>query len=150
MVYGQVTKPERKRQKRKRPVILTIVCFLLFARVILIAFLVVFLFVGVSNTGDEGPLYQVLGFTYTLALAGLDLFLLIAAVGLWLLKPWAWQWNMIIMGFLLVTGLWIHFTSASSLFNDLTLLLNILIVFYLVNNDVRELFVSTGRTIDRI
>jgi len=150
MVHGQDTTPEQLHQKRKRPVILTIVCFLLFARVILIAFIVPFLFLGVSNMGSEGLLYQVLGAAYTLTLAGLDLFLLITAVGLWLLKPWAWQWNMMVMGFLLVTGLWIHFTSASTLLNDLTLLLNIMIVFYLVNNDVRELFVSPRRTIDRI
>lgn len=100
--------------------------------------------------GSEGLLYQALGAAYTLTLAGLDLFLLITAVGLWLLKPWAWQWNMMVMGFLLVTGLWIHFTSASTLLNDLTLLLNIMIVFYLVNKDVRELFISPRRTIDRI
>jgi hypothetical protein len=150
MVQGLEAKPDLKHQRRKRPIILTIVCFLLFARVMLIAFLVAFLFMGVSNPGVREPLSQVLGVAFTLVLAGLDVFLLIAAVGLWLLKTWAWQWNMMIMGFLIVTGLWIHFTSASSLINDLTLLLNILIVFYLVHNDVRELFVSVRGTIERI
>jgi len=84
-----------------------------------------------------------------LILTGLDVFLLIAAIGMWLLKPWAWQWNMMVMGFLLVTGLWIHFTSASSLTNDITLLLNIMIVFYLVQSDIRELFIDARETIVR-
>ena len=146
MIHWPDVEPVRKRRKRKRPVILTIVSFLLFVRVFFIAILVAILFLGVTNTGGEEPLSQVLGVALTLLLAGLDIFLLIAAVGMWLLKAWAWQWNMMVMGFLLVTGLWIHFTSASSLSNDLTLLLNILIVFYLVHDDVRGLFIETRET----
>ena len=40
-----------------------------------------------------------------------------------------------------MSGLWLHFNAAErSPTSDLTLALNILIVFYLVQNDVRELF----------
>jgi hypothetical protein len=52
-----------------------------------------------------------------------------------------------IIGVLLVLDLWTHFTSASSLLGDLELLLNIMIVIYLVQNDVRELFVDARETI---
>ena len=138
---------EVQQQKRKRPIILTIVCILLFLRVLLSAIFVTFLFLGILNSGGLDLLSEVLGATFALALAGLAVLLLIAAIGLWLLRPWAWRLNMMLMGLLLVLGLWTHFTSASSLIGDLELLLNIMIVFYLVQNDVRELFVDARRTI---
>lgn len=143
MIQGLDVKPERKRQKRKRPIILKIVCILLFLRVAFIAILVTFLSLGITFFEKEEPLSQVLGAGITLAVAGLGVFLLIAAIGLWQLQPWAWRLNVMIMGFLLVSDLWTHFANASNLENDLSLLLNILIVFYLVYPEVRGLFSAT-------
>ena len=128
-------------EKQKRPLILTIVTLLLFVRVIFVAALTVFGFVGLMTT--EIPMNilgaeQVLGVIF---LFGITLLLLTAALGLWLLRPWAWQMNMIILGFYLIINLYTDNNKVGILGNDVTMLLNILIVFYLVQKDVRLLFV---------
>ena len=139
--------PKVQQQKRKRPIILTIVCTLLLLHVLLAAIFVTLLFLGISNSDGLVLLDEILGAAFALALAGLAILLLIAAIGLWLMRPWAWRLNMMLMGLLLILGLWSHFTSPSSLISDLELLLNIMIVFYLVQNDVRELFIDARGTI---
>jgi hypothetical protein len=139
--------PDVQQKKRKRPIILTIVCILLFLRVLLAANFLTLLFLGILNSDGLNLLSEVVGVTFALAEAGLAVLLLIAVIGLWLLRPWAWRLIMMIIGVLLVLDLWTHFTSASSLLGDLELLLNIMIVIYLVQNDVRELFVDARETI---
>jgi hypothetical protein len=149
MLPGSELETGRNQRKRKRPIILTIVCILLFVRILLAGMILAVLLMGITYTGGEELLSQALGAGFILALTCLCLFILIAVIGLWKLRPWAWQLNMMIIGFLLVTGLWTHFAvSASNRVNDLTLLLNIIIVFYLVQTDVRELFITENRTID--
>jgi hypothetical protein len=90
----------------------------------------------------SGTLQEIAEVLLAALLVGLIILLIVAAIGLWLLRPMAWALNMIVMGFLLVIGLWFHFSEQSGLTNDAGLLLNVLIVFYLVQPDVRALFVS--------
>jgi hypothetical protein len=128
--------------KPKRPLILTIVVLLLLVRAIYLASVmaatILFLFAGQGS----GMLLQIPELLLTILMFVIALLLLAAAIGLWLMRPMAWTLNMIIMGFLLIVGLWIHFTDQAGLVNDAGILLNVLIVFYLVQPDVRALFVS--------
>jgi hypothetical protein len=127
--------------KPKRPTILTIVILLLFARVLFFIVLLVFaVYALVSGQGLEISLglSEVLIIVLLFFLA---MFLLVAAIGLWQLRPKAWAVNMLIMGFLLIVGLWIHFSDQAGLVNDLGLLLNVLLVLYLAQPDVRALFI---------
>ena len=128
--------------KPKRPLILRIVTLLLFARVILLIIITAIGVAGILLVNQEGVGLEIQQITVELALAGLTLVMLVAAVGMWLLRPWAWQMNMVILGFYLVVDLWLHYSEQAGLVNDVTLLLNILIVFYLVQKDVRRLFVN--------
>ena len=132
--------------KPKRPLILTIVVLLLLARVIYLGTTMGLLFLFSFASQGSGYSASVTDVLLGIALFGLTLFLLVAVIGLWQLRPAAWALNMLIMGFLLIVGLWIHFTDQAGLVNDAGLLLNILIVFYLVQPDVRALFVP--RTVD--
>jgi hypothetical protein len=51
--------------------------------------------------------------------------------------------NMILMGFFLIGGIWLHFTQSDNrLINDLGMALNIVTVFYLIQGEVRHLFIS--------
>ncbi len=128
--------------KPKRPLILTIVALLLFARVILIGAITAVAFYGMISTKTPGTIIGVQDVALELFMVALTLVLFVAALGLWLLRPWAWQMNMIILGFYLIIDLWNHNSETAGLGNDATLLLNILIVFYLVQKDVRTLFNS--------
>ncbi len=65
------------------------------------------------------------------------------AVGMWRLRPWAWRLTIITAGVLLVIDLWGYFESDRNILESLGLLLNILIVFYLAQTDVRRLFAAT-------
>ena len=132
--------------KPKRPLILTIVVLLLLARVVYMGAVVVFTLLLLLSSQSSGYSPSITEVLAGIALFGLTLFLLVAAIGLWQLRPKAWTLNMLIMGFLLIVGLWIHFSDQAGLLNDAGLLLNILIVFYLVQPDVRALFVP--QTVD--
>ena len=128
--------------KPKRPLILTIVSLLLFARVILLASVTVVGLAGLISSEGQGVFLSVEQVVMELALVGATVLLFVAALGLWLLRPWAWQMNMIILGFYLVIDLWTHYSTQGGMVNDASLLLNILIVFYLVQKDVRMLFIN--------
>lgn len=68
--------------------------------------------------------------------------MIVSAVGLWRLRPWAWRLTMIMVGMLLIYGLWVEFSGDREMANAIGLLLNIFIVFYLVQGDIRGLFVE--------
>ena len=92
--------------KPKRPLILTMVTLLLFLRVIFVAFLTGFGFWGLISAGVPLNFLGVQEVLKVLFLFGLTLLLLIAALGMWMLRPWAWQMNMIILGFYLIINLY--------------------------------------------
>jgi hypothetical protein len=132
-----------EREKKKRPATLSILVILLFVRALLTDVLAFFLVLAVLGSGQVQSTIELLSFSLVLATLILSILMLIALWGLWTLKPWAWQMNMILMGFLLIGGIWIHFTqSEGKLFTDLEMALNIITVFYLIQGEVRDLFIS--------
>jgi hypothetical protein len=128
--------------KRKRPLILTFVVLLLFTRTFPLAAILATILYALMVGEGSGTLQVITEVLLSALILGLIILLIVAAIGLWLLRPMAWALNMIVMGFLLIIGLWFHFSEQSDLTNDAGLLLNVLIVFYLVQPEVRALFVS--------
>ncbi len=63
--------------------------------------------------------------------------LAITAVGLWLLKRWAWVATMVLVGIGLFTGIWQVLLGRPL---DITLLFNVIVVFYLNSRDVQNAF----------
>ncbi|MFN2105141.1 MAG: hypothetical protein ACK2UJ_09725 [Candidatus Promineifilaceae bacterium] len=132
-----------EREKKKRPATLSILVILLFVRALLTDVLAFFLVLAVLGSGEVQSTIELLSFSLVLATLILSILMLIALWGLWTLKPWAWQMNMILMGFFLIGGIWLHFTQSDNrLINDLGLALNIVTVFYLIQGEVRHLFIS--------
>jgi hypothetical protein len=129
--------------KKKRPATLSILVILLGLRVLLLSGLSLAVVIGFLGSGQVQTTSDFLTFSTIFAALVLSILMLTALWGLWTLKPWAWQMNMILMGFLLIGGLWIHFTqSEGRFFNDLEMALNIVTVFYLIQGEVRALFIS--------
>jgi hypothetical protein len=127
----------------KRPFTLTILSALLILRALLVISLTGFLIYGtaISPASTNAAQLELLLLEVLLLVTGLVMF--VAAIGLWRLAPWAWPVNMVIMGFTLIVGLWQHYNHDYPLINHLGMLLNITIVFYLVQGDIRSLFVDT-------
>jgi uncharacterized membrane protein (DUF2068 family) len=97
---------------------------------------------GVISSKDAGGLSGFSAGTIMAGFAALGIILFILATGLWLFRPWAWRLTMIVVGMLLIYGLWVEFSGGRSLSNGIGLLINIFIVFYLVQGDIRGLFVN--------
>ncbi len=132
-----------KSEMKKRPATLSILIILLSIRVLLLAVLSFFVVIGVLGRGEVQSTIDFLSFSIILAALILSILMLTALWGLWALKPWAWQLNMILIGFLLISGIWVHFTQSDNrLFSDLGMALNIVTVFYLIQSEVRDLFIS--------
>lgn len=71
---------------------------------------------------------------------GMGLLNLALAIGMWQLRPWAWRLTIITAGVLLLNDLWGYFSTDRTLSRTLGLLVNVLIVFYMAQPDVRRLF----------
>jgi hypothetical protein len=128
-------------KQRKRPLILSILTLLLFTRVVVFAGSSIALLAATFVASDVKSVPPIMAVAWAVALGLYAILLLVAATGMWMLKPWAWWLNMIIIGFQLVVELWVHFTGElPGLEADLTMALNVIIVFYLVQGDVRRLF----------
>jgi hypothetical protein len=83
---------------------------------------------------DAQPM--VLGEFALLALEGVaDL---VAAIGLLLMRRWAWVLTMLLVGYRMATNLWLHFSSGGG--DELELVLDVVIVFYLNQRDVQRAF----------
>lgn len=125
--------------RSRRPIILVLLTLLLLLKGLAILTLSILSLLGLFGVdvpeislevtvGLYGGLGTVLGVGF-----------LLAAFGTWRLRPWAWQLTMVLIGVQLLADLWAHFDEAS-VQNSVALALNILIVFYLVQKDVRVLF----------
>lgn len=66
-----------------------------------------------------------------------NILLIVALPGLWLLKRWGWILLMIQLGISLSMGIWQFFEGNP---NDVTMFLNVFIVFYLNQREVQALF----------
>ena len=130
-------------EKQKRPATLTILVLLLFLRVLLLGGVSILALIGILHLGNVTSAGDFLTFLYFIGLALVSFIMLVALWGLWSLKPWAWQLNMIILGFMLLASIWAHFTSSGERFiGDLAMALNIITVFYLIQGEVRDLFLK--------
>ncbi len=78
------------------------------------------------------------------------LVLAITAVGLWLLKRWAWVATMVLVGIGLFTGIWQVLLGRPL---EITLLFNVIVVFYLNSREVQNAFFAAhdprGRACER-
>ena len=63
--------------------------------------------------------------------------LLFVVWGLWRLKYWAWFSTMVLAGIALIFGIWQYWHGGTPYVD---LLINVLIVFYLNQHDLRQLF----------
>ena len=71
--------------------------------------------------------------------------LLFVVWGLWRLKYWAWFSTMVLAGIALIFGIWQYWHGGTPYVD---LLINVLIVFYLNQHDLRQLF--EGRSITEV
>lgn len=125
-----------------RPFTLKMVCLLLALRGLGLLALVALYVLGRLNLTDVPVLEDVAYGAIIVGAAAIAALDFIAAVGLWRLRPWAWRLTMLFLGGQLLVGLWAHFNNGPAITQSLGLLLNILIVFYLVQGDVRAIFVK--------
>jgi uncharacterized membrane protein len=65
---------------------------------------------------------------------------LLCAVGLWRRQRWAWLLTMLQLGFFMIEDLYSHFTGAPREDYTWSMLLNVLMVFYLNQRDVQAVF----------
>lgn len=65
------------------------------------------------------------------------------AFGMWRLQPWAWRLTIITAGMLLIIDMWSFFGGERELLRTAGLLINVMIVFYLAQSDVRRLFAAS-------
>jgi uncharacterized membrane protein (DUF2068 family) len=134
-------------QPHKRPFTLKMVCGLLLFRSLVLLPLVTVYFIPEEmqyfNLTVNAPLLEgVTKWVEVTALTVVGFLNLVSAVGLWLFKPWAWRLAMILVGLLLTVELWQQLDGNPQTGNPVGLLLNILIVFYLAQGDIRALFID--------
>ncbi len=129
--------------RRKRPFTLLVLCLLLFGRFLVFALIAVGVGLGLQyQTAAELNFLTTIGYDALIVLTTVFAVLfLIASVGLWLLKPLAWQLTMIITGAWMFIDIWYY--SSDSGGSTLSMLTSVFIVFYLVQGDVRQLFGAT-------
>lgn len=129
-----------------KPFTLKALCVLLIFRSLTFLGFVGLLFFGMMESQDLGSLTGIsVDVTLVLYLV-IGVIFLVVAVGLWLLRPWAWQLTMITVGMLLIYGLWIQYSGQKSTANTIGLGVNIFIVFYLVQGEIRALFTREAAT----
>lgn len=91
--------------------------------------------------GEVGKVGQVSGLlllVFTLVIN------LLCAVGLWRRQRWAWFLTMLQLGFFMLEDLYTYFTGASSEEYAWSMLLNVLMVFYLNQREVQAVFMRKG------
>lgn len=125
-----------------RPFTLKALCIILIGRGLLFLLLGFLLIDGWLTNSEIGGLSGFSTGVVATAFTILGVLMIVSAVGLWRLRPWAWRLTMIMVGMLLIYGLWVEFSGDREMANAIGLLLNIFIVFYLVQGDIRGLFVE--------
>lgn len=126
------------RAKRKRPFTLMILCLLLLSRALVDGLLILDLVAGLDYLDDARFVFQ-LGYDLKIALlAVFAVLFLISSIGIWLLRPLAWQLTMIVTGAWMMADLWIYLSGDHS--TQLSMLFSVFTVYYLVQSDVRQMF----------
>jgi uncharacterized membrane protein len=69
---------------------------------------------------------------------------LVCAIGLWRRRRWAWYLTMLQLGAFMLADLYSYFTNSPVRDYAWSMLLNVMMVFYLNQRDVRALFMDGG------
>ncbi len=135
------------RSTRKRPFGISVIIF----DMILYALLLSLIFIASlgANYGDDAIQYLdmkrapigILMLQYGLFPIYI-IFEVVIIFGLWRLERWAWLLLMIQVGLSILIDIWGYFHGNPTY---LTMLLNVIVVFYLNQQDVQRIFVSKGR-----
>jgi hypothetical protein len=91
----------------------------------------------ITLDGNVGP-YTLFILAFTFAVN------LLCAVGLWRRQRWAWYLTMLQVGFFMLEDLYSYFTAAPSEDYVWTMLINVIMVFYLNQRDVQAVFQRKG------
>ena len=81
-------------------------------------------------------------FTETVIMGVVGAALVGVSIGLWRLHAWNWRRAMIVVGIVLVFNLWSYFRGNHTVITTVALLVDILVVFYLIQPEVRRLFID--------
>lgn len=132
-----------------RPFPLKALCALLVLRGLLALFFSILPLIGEAQTlierAEALPVFGALELNaLSVVLFAVGALNLVAAVGLWRFRPWAWRLALTLAGLQLLTGLWHQFDGRPETGDPFGLLLNILIVGYLALGDIRRLFLATA------
>ena len=136
--------------KRERPFALKAVCALLMFEGLILLGVVILSFFLVFTKGETVTevvpfmdlVNGVSALTELILIGVAGAVLVWVAQGLWRFNPWAWRWTMITMGVFLVINLWNYFRMNQAWTSTLSLVIDILIVFYLVQPEVRRLYID--------
>ena len=63
---------------------------------------------------------------------------LVAAIGLLMMRRWAWVLVMLVVGYRMASNLWLHFSDGGG--DEIEMVLDVIIVFYLNQRDVQRAF----------
>jgi hypothetical protein len=88
---------------------------------------------------QEIGVYEVLMLGFTLVVN------VLCAVGLWRRRRWAWLLTMLQLGFFMLEDMYNHFTGAPREEYVWSMLLNVLMVFYLNQREVQAVFAPKNR-----
>jgi hypothetical protein len=137
------------RSTRKRPFGISVIIFMM----ILYSLFLSLIFVASlgANYGDEaiqsldmkGAPIGILMLQYSFFPIFI-IFELVIIFGLWRLERWAWLLLMIQLGLSMLIDIWGYFQAQPTY---LTMLLNVIVVFYLNQQDVQRIFVSKGKEV---
>lgn len=136
--------------KRERPFALKVVCALLMFEgllLLLVSIGIAYQIYGPNTAVGIPQLFSgILGslgvITEMLVLGIGGAVMVWVAVGLWRFSPWAWRWTMITIGVLLIINLWNYFGDSEGRASTFALIIDVAIVFYLVQPEVRRLYID--------
>lgn len=136
--------------KPDRPFALKVVCAVLFLNGLVLALVGGLLIYSLTNpSGTLVDPREIDGLLSGFGIMAKIVVTLVFAVGiiwvatmLWRLQPWAWRRAMLVMGLLLVLQIWTYLNHSETIFTTLGLALDVIAVYYLIQADVRRLFID--------
>jgi uncharacterized membrane protein (DUF2068 family) len=126
-----------KGSSRKRPFGVSVILFMILAYALLLVLVVFLSFKPETGTISLWLLEKVGPVQSQVLSLIIIVFYLAIALGLWRLQRWAWVLLMIWQGFLLAADIWGRISGNPSY---LTMLINVIIVFYINQREVKKAF----------
>lgn len=103
------------------------------------------LWVMVANVEELPPPNINLGFDELVTLVLMFVVNLVCAIGLWLRRRWAWFLTMLQLGAFMLSDLHSYFSGAAPEAYAWSMLLNVMMVFYLNQREVQAIFMTKNR-----